>query len=268
MDVSHRSGVPRSPEGKSGCRATSDCSTPSTAPALTPAALAGKIAVDPKTVERWITQGRVPYPRHRHELAAVLGESERWLWPDATSDERREQAGRSELIRLYAHRHQIPGEAWLHLLRDANSAIDILVYAGLFLREQTPGLCELFAAKAADGIPVRLLLGEPDSVQVRLRGEEEGIGDAVAIKIRNVLHLDRTLLRTQVQLRLHATTLYTSIYRGDDQMIANPHILGLPAAQSPALHLRRLDAGDLFDSYAACFERTWTAATPIPDRAG
>jgi transcriptional regulator with XRE-family HTH domain len=107
--------------------------------ALTPDTLAERIAVDPKTVERWITQSRVPYPRHRHRLAAALGESERWLWPDAVDDERREHAARSEVITVYAHRHQIPGETWLRLFADVSERIDVLVYAGLFLPEQTLG---------------------------------------------------------------------------------------------------------------------------------
>ena len=64
-------------------------------------------------------------------------------------------------------------------------------------------------------------------------------------------------------MRLHATTLYTSIYRGDDHMIASGHVLGLPGAQSPALELRHLATGDLFDTYTACFERVWAGAKPL-----
>lgn len=236
--------------------------------ALTPEGLADRVSVDPKTVERWITQGRTPYPRHRHQLAATLGAPERWLWPDAIDDERRAHAAQSEVVRVYAHRHQIPNDTWLRLFTEATECIDVLVYAGLFLPEQTPGLCELFASKAEHGVQVRLLLGDPDSEHVRIRGEEEGIGDAVATKIRNVLHLYRSLLDSRVEVRLHATTLYTSIYRGDEQMIANTHVLGLPGAQSPALELRRLAAGDLFDTYAGCFARVWGQAVAIADRAG
>ena len=235
---------------------------------LTPAALAARVSVDPKTVERWITHGRTPYPKHMHQVAAVLGAPERWLWEHAIDEERRAHAAQSEVVRVYAHRHQIPNDTWLRLFTDAAERIDVLVYAGLFLPEQTPGLCELFASKAEAGVQVRLLLGDPDSEHVRIRGEEEGIGDAVATKIRNVLHLYRSLFDSKVDMRLHATTLYTSIYRGDEQMIACTHVLGLPGAQSPALELRRLAAGDLFDTYTGCFERVWAAASPIVDRAG
>jgi predicted site-specific integrase-resolvase len=43
---------------------------------LTPDEVAPQLKVDPKTVERWITTGRAPYPKHRHKLAAILRKSE------------------------------------------------------------------------------------------------------------------------------------------------------------------------------------------------
>lgn len=88
----------------------------------------------------------------------------------------------------------------------------------------------------------------------------------MATKTRNALDLIRRALDRcpGVQLRLHDTTLYTSVYRADDAMIANPHVLGLPAAQAPALHLRRLGGGGLFDTYADLFDRVWdTAGQPV-----
>lgn len=153
--------------------------------------------------------------------------------------------------------------SWRVFLKDSKAFLDVLVYAGLFLPEQTYGLADLLRERAAAGVRIRLLLGDPASQAVAVRGQEEGIGDAVAIKTRNAQQLYRPLAGVRgVHVRLHGTTLYTSIYRVDDQMIANPHVLGLPAAQSPALHLRRLSAGDLFDTYAAMYERVWDAAIP------
>jgi len=34
------------------------------------------------------------------------------------------------------------------------------------------------------------------------------------------------------------------------------------AAHAPALHLRRLSAGDLFETYSESFETVWNAAKP------
>ena len=56
------------------------------------------IGVDAKTVERWLTQDRVPYPRHRGSLAALLGRSESYLWPGAVPAQRQKKAASSEII--------------------------------------------------------------------------------------------------------------------------------------------------------------------------
>ena len=51
-------------------------------------------SVDPKTVERWISKGRLPYPKHRRAIAAMVRESENYLWPDAIAPERKAEIGR------------------------------------------------------------------------------------------------------------------------------------------------------------------------------
>ncbi len=53
---------------------------------LTPSALADTVGVDPKTIERWIG-GRIPYRRHRHQVAVRLGVDETYLWPGALAAE-------------------------------------------------------------------------------------------------------------------------------------------------------------------------------------
>jgi hypothetical protein len=60
-----------------------------------------------------------------------------------------------------------------------------------------------------------------------------------------------------IEFRFHATTLYNSIFRFDDQMIVNNHVYGVPGAHAPALHVRKLGAGDLFDTYARSFLDMW-----------
>ena len=63
-----------------------------------------------------------------------------------------------------------------------------------------------------------------------------------------------------IEVRLHATTLYASLYRADDVLLANTHVLGSPALHSPVLHLQRIPGGQMFDHYAASFERAWASA--------
>lgn len=44
--------------------------------------VATALEVDPKTVERWVTQGRVPYPRHRYRIVEMVNVPEGDLWPE------------------------------------------------------------------------------------------------------------------------------------------------------------------------------------------
>ncbi|WFE42514.1 helix-turn-helix transcriptional regulator [Micromonospora sp. WMMD998] len=52
--------------------------------------LAEQVGVDPKTVARWVTPGRVPHPRHRSAAATALGREVGDIWPDVLK--RREPA--------------------------------------------------------------------------------------------------------------------------------------------------------------------------------
>lgn len=234
---------------------------------LTPAALAEKLEVNPKSVERWVTLGRVPYPRHRHAISTLLNERESYLWPDALPPERAMRVAESEVVHIYPRRSAVPIDLWRRLIELAETKIGILAYAGLFLPEQHPKLVRQLHDKANAGTEVQILLGDPDSDAVAGRGAEEGIGDAVAGKVRNVLVFYEKLCDVPgVSARYHSTPLYNSIYRFDDEMLVNVHVYGFPAAHAPVLHLRRLSGGELFDTYADSFDRVWSSGRPIWDR--
>ncbi|MDT3446744.1 MULTISPECIES: hypothetical protein [unclassified Pseudofrankia] len=53
-----------------------------------------------------------------------------------------------------------------------------------------------------------------------------------------------------VDLRLHTTALYNSIYRFDGHMLVNARVYGAPAAHSPVIHLRETSVG-LFEHLAS-----------------
>jgi len=76
-------------------------------------------------------------------------------------------------------------------------------------------------------------------------------------------HLDPIRLASGVEIRLHRTTLYNSIYRFDDQLLINTHLWGVNAYEAPLLHLRRLQGGKLFDVYARNLEQIWSTAAPV-----
>ncbi len=224
---------------------------------LTSARLAERVRVDPKTVERWIATGRTPYRSTVAEVAQVLGREPGWLWPETVA------SAESELVQFYPHRAVVPRSVWSSLLAGARERIDILCFAGLFFVEENPGLDETLTARAAAGAQIRILLGDPDSPAVCARGDEEGIGEALAAKVRNVLvYLGPLGAVDGIDLRLHATTLYATIYRFDDHMLVNTHTYGAPAYMSPVLHLRCRPSSSLFGTYERSFDRVWQPAQP------
>ena len=118
-------------------------------------------------------------------------------------------------------------------------------------------------ARVKAGAKARLLFGNPDSPHVLERGREEGIGDAIPPKIRNVLALYEMLKHVDgIEVRLHSTNLYNSIYRFDNEMLVNMHVYGNVAAHAPMMHIRQLSGGELFDIYADSYERVWASSTP------
>jgi len=223
--------------------------------------VAARLGVDPKTVRRWLN-GRVPYPHNRAALADLVEADEADLWPDAGGP----LAARSrpdELGTVYPHRWAVPREVWTRLFASAEHEIGILAYSALFLAEDT-GILRILAGIGRAGVSVRIALGDPDGTNAAQRGDEEGIGDAIAAKIRNALTLYRPLCAVEnIEIRLHRTVLYNSIYRGDDQLLVNQHTYGIPAAQAPVFSLRNNSSGEMAALYLDSFERVWVSAAPL-----
>lgn len=222
--------------------------------------LAKCCGTDVKTVERWLGLGRVPHRGNRWAAAQRLGADEAWLWPD--SSPRREGAAASELVRMYPDRASVPREMWLSLMDGAREDIAVLVMSGTFYAQAQPHVSRELSAAAARGVRVRLCFGDPASPAVAVRGREEGIGDTLAAKIRSSLTYYRRIADGKCEVRLHGTTLYASLFRYDGEIIVNPHAFGEAASANPALHLRRLDGGQVAAHYMDSFERVWDTAKP------
>ena len=221
-------------------------------------ALAERAQVSVKTVERWVRGEVVPYPRTRYRVAALLGEDESYLWPGSV--DRASLAG-AELVAAYPRRSDVPAGLWTELLRHAQRSVDVLAFAGLFLTEEQPEWTPLLRARAEAAVRVRVLLGDPDGANLAARDAEHRIGGGVTGRVRAVLGSYRPLADV-VEIRLHDTPLYNSIYRFDDDMIVNAHVYGILAAYTPTLRLRRVD-GAYFSTYLESFERVWASARAL-----
>jgi transcriptional regulator with XRE-family HTH domain len=224
--------------------------------------VAARLGVDPKTVRRWLN-GRSPYPHNRAAIAELVGADEAELWPDA-GGLLAARVRPEELGTVYPHRWAVPREVWVRLFGSAEREIAILAYSALFLAEDA-GILRILADKGRAGVTVRIALEDPDGPHAAQGGGREGIGDAVPAKIRNALALYRQLGTVQnIQIRLHRTMLYNSIYRADGQLLVNQHTYGVSAAQAPVFCLSNIaGSGEMTALYLDSFERVWASAGPL-----
>jgi len=223
--------------------------------------IASEIEVDPKTVERWVSTDRVPHRRHRHRLVEMLGKDELYFWPQLESEAGVVAASAAELVTLYPSRGSIAPETWGSLVDSTQESIDVMAYAASFLHDSVDRFAERLAGQARQGVAVRLLFAEPTSDAVARRGKEEQIGALLAARCELTwAYLAPILGMPNVSARRHNSTVYSSIFRFDHDMLVNLHTYGTPASASPVLHLREVRGGRLFSRYDESFERCWTKA--------
>ena len=229
-------------------------------------ALAEELGVDPKTVQRWITKGRSPHRLTATRAAKILDVPAEWLWPDLEKSETGVAGG--EVVHFYPHRAQVPRNVWLELVCGAKRQIDFITYASLFMGEENPEAIQIMKHKAANGVRIRIGLGDPDSPEVALRGREEGMPEGIPGRSGWPWPTTGRLSESpSVTFHLHRTTLYNSIYRFDDQMMINQHAYGTYGYIAPILHLRKVEGADLFTMYERSFELAWAESYPYDSAA-
>jgi transcriptional regulator with XRE-family HTH domain len=230
---------------------------------FTEAGLATAAGVDTKTVGRWVRGESLPQAANGRRAANALDDDPLTLWPDVFPTMRPPGTG-TVPVSIYGSRADIPVTVWTELFGGASEAIDILVYGGTFLFDGVPRFRKTLTTATERGVVVRFIIGDPDSAVVAQRGAEEQIGTTLAGRCQMTLALLQPLVGTAaLQIRTHSTPLYTSMFRADDTLIANPHLYGAPASDNPAIVIRRHDAPELWHDHQAAFERVWDTGRPI-----
>jgi phosphatidylserine/phosphatidylglycerophosphate/cardiolipin synthase-like enzyme len=220
--------------------------------------VAARLEVDPKTVRRWL-EGRVPYARHRWALADLLHFTEIDLWPELQPTPSQPE----ELVAIFPHRSLIPSKTWHSLFALAEHEIDILTGSGQFLVDD-PEILDTLLDKARASVRIRIAISAPHGPHVTESGAVVDVSDDAASNIHRSLDLLHQLrmVDNSVELRLHRTILYNSIYRADGELLVNQHVFGIPFTQEAVLHLRRRHSGDMVSTYVDSFERVWVNAVP------
>jgi phosphatidylserine/phosphatidylglycerophosphate/cardiolipin synthase-like enzyme len=216
--------------------------------------------VDPKTVQRWL-KGRVPHARHRWKIADLLQVPEQEIWSGKNNGT---MANTPEVVATYGRRSDTPASAWWQLFIQANKQIDMLANAMLFIPEQNSRLVDLLKEKADNGCHIRIALADPNCEAVHLRDGEEGLNGTLPGRIRTTLYHFRSIRDSaNIEIKYHSTTLYSSVFRGDDELFVTPHLYALHGSKAPLLHLRYVQEEGVFATFARYFDDVWATTFPI-----
>jgi DNA-binding Xre family transcriptional regulator len=237
---------------------------------ISPRKLARAIGVTEITVRRWLENVQIKVRLDNAQAAArELGCNPHDLWPDQFLPLREPlpTMGYTPVPfnpALYASRTQLPITLWQNHFSDSRSAIDILVFAGTFLFDTLDDFTATLTDAARRGVQIRFLIGDPDGDNTALRGKEEGIGESVHARSHNSVELLRPYTTTPgFDVRTHETTLYTSIFRVDDDMIVNFHLYGSPGRDNPVMVFSRQQEPRLWATFERAFTRVWDNARPL-----
>jgi lambda repressor-like predicted transcriptional regulator len=229
---------------------------------MSKSALSRATQLDERTIQRSLDGETMPQAQNALAIADALNCKSSDLWPNAFVESGAAAEGTVPAL-IYASRAQIPVGVWHDLFAEATTAIDICVYGGTFLFDVIPGFGRLITDAVGRGVHIRFVAGDPGSNAVHQRGVEESIG--TSLSGRCALTLDRLAAVADmdgVEICIHGTPLYASIFRVDDTIVANHHIYGSPASDNPAMLLRREQDAELWDKYEASFEKVWARARP------
>ena len=227
--------------------------------------LADVAGVDPKTVERWIS-GRVPHPRHRAVIVREVGVEEAQLWPDTARV--RGRSGMEEITGAWARRDERDVPDWRALMRAAEDRVDLIGYSLLSVLEAR-GATAALAAKAADGVPVRVAIADPDSPHAQAADRLQRPAGRVIARVQSARERLRQLASEPgVEVREHRLPTSHTILRFDDQLLLTIHLAGTPGFQAPLLHLHRERDYGIFDQLTKHVEDVWQNSHAIAAPSG
>lgn len=221
-----------------------------------PADLASKLGVDPKTVERWIGNAdRTPYPRIAYQAARLLDVDVTYLWPRIHGTRISKIDGTDELTACWPGRAAVPPNLWARLLTDAQQRIVIM--GDLALADLVPNLPRLLADKGRQGIHVRVIVADPNTAT-------DGIDKVRAMQAEAVY---LPLVEHGISVSRYPGPMATTILMVDNDLIIRTGIDGCPAAFAPVIHLRALTNGPLSRLYLTSLDSITETAIPIPSAA-
>ncbi|WP_433313565.1 XRE family transcriptional regulator [Micromonospora sp. CA-269861] len=216
--------------------------------------------MDPKTVERWITRGRIPHPRSRMRAAGVLGQDVEVLWPEVVRRAVKVGSDR-ELVGVYARRSDLPRSLFRELIDKAERRLWFGGYTSYFVWLEVPNAATTLGTKAQNGADVRFLLGDPESEVTTARERIESTPLTLATRIA-MTQAEIAKSPESLATRMSERHIAMSVWVFDDEAIVATHIGAGLGQDSVTMHLRRREDGGPFDRYVEHFESLWDDAQP------
>jgi hypothetical protein len=173
-----------------------------------------------------------------------------------------DRTSKTGLVSVWTQRIDLSIDIWIKKIKIARGRLDFLAYAMAFLPEY-PDFVDILHERASAGCKVRILLANPEAGVVAQRSKEEKGEGSIASRIRtSITRLSPLLGVKGIEVRLHQTPLYCSIYRFDSEMFVTPHLYGVRGAAAPLLHFKEIHGG-LFSRYEAHFQAIWDIAEEL-----
>lgn len=175
-----------------------------------------------------------------------------------------------EVTEVYPKRSNVPRELWEQLVGCAKSEISLGGYTNYFFWMEIPDFGEKLRKKAAAGVRVRILVGDPDGEVTHRREQVENAPLALSTRIRITLdELSKLGPVAGIEVRFSEANaeahVSRSIFRFDCEALVAEHIAERLGHGSLTFHLHRRQTDGPFDQYIAHFEHLWSGGKPWPD---
>ncbi|SDL04576.1 Helix-turn-helix [Glycomyces sambucus] len=170
-----------------------------------------------------------------------------------------------EIVDAYPRRAEVPDALWNRLISSARTEIVLAGYTNYFFWTQQPGFEETLASKLADGVRVRILLGDPDGDVTRHRENIENAPMALSSRIHMTLAAVQRLdtfgnLEVRFSERNAEAHALRSVFQFDREALVCESIGNEMGHNWLTLHLKKLEDGGPFQRYMEHLEFLWDGA--------
>jgi transcriptional regulator with XRE-family HTH domain len=178
-----------------------------------------------------------------------------------------------EIMEVFPHRSDVPGELWERMISGARSEIFLGGYTNYFFWSERKQFSKTLRAKAEAGTHVRILVGDPEHEVTQRREQIENAPLTVSTRIQITLNeLDKLGPVPGLEVRFSGLNaeahVSRSIFRFDDEALICEHIAERLGHGSLTFHLRRMQKDGPFDQYLTHAEHLWQGGRPRATESG